>query len=442
VHQTKVVRFERAPTESELNRLREAGCEILHVSSILPHVTVRVPGRTALDIQGMLSTIAGVKQIDDDFEVRATLMDVAPLVRIEELWSAPPFPPAHIGPMQTGWNNGQGIRVGILDTGLDDTYPGFTGRVSVQRDYVGDEHARDGHGHGTHVAGIIGQSGAVDQTVVGMAPACELAIYKVLSNTGSGAASGIARALEDALSDGCRLVNLSLGGEAVSGTPDFLEEAVNEVVLRGLTVIVAAGNAGPTGRKPYRQTPGRAARAITVGASEKDDDVASFTSRGVTDDGRIKPNVYAPGHQIVAARAAGTSMGTPVSELLTRASGTSMAAPVVTGILASLLSWAITLRDPRRIKALVMTDGRGIAIGAEGPRILAPGLLRLPYPDPSDGVDRRRTDPVPAPPPPEESPCRLDDLLDELLRDPEARRFVVNRTLRFARRVIRETRRA
>lgn len=449
MHETKVIRFSRTPTEADLDQLRAAGCEIVHVSRLLPQVTVRLPhAEDPAQLRAVAEQLRALDQVaalEDDFDVRVTLAEAGPLIRIHDLWGAPAagaVGPARQAPgsplgaavlADDAWQ-GQGVRVGILDTGIDAGHPALIGRIIVSRSYVPGGTVRDGHGHGTHVAGILGQTGAADPAVLGMAPRCEFAVYKVLSDTGSGAATGIARALEDALVDGCHLVNLSLGGEAPAAAPDFLERTANAVVERGLTVVVAAGNSGPKGSKPYRETPGRAERVITVGASEKDDDVASFTSRGVTDDGRLKPNVYAPGHQIVAARASGTTMGTPLSAFLTRASGTSMATPMVTGLLAALASWDPAFADsPPGRKALLLE--RGVEIRAEGLRVLAPALLARPAPDPSRGVDRR-PGAAPPPPPEEESPCRLEDVLTELLADPAARQFIVRRGLRVARRAL------
>jgi serine protease AprX len=281
------------------------------------------------------------------------------------------------------------------------------------------------------VAGIVGQTDAAEAGYVGMAPECTYLIYKALTAQGSGSATGIAAAMEEALADGADLISMSLGGEAPSAEPDFLERRANLLGER-IPVVVAAGNSGPKGSKPFRETPARAANVITVGASEKDDDVASFTSRGVTDDGRIKPNVYAPGHQIAAARAAGTTMGTPLSPSTTVASGTSMATPCISGIVAALLSHDPRLMgQPKVLKALLMT--RGMPIGAEGPRVVAPSLLEQPYPSPAEGVDRTG-EPAPGPEP---SPC--EELILAALedRDPVRRRLAVRRAVAVARRELR-----
>jgi serine protease AprX len=122
-------------------------------------------------------------------------------------------------------------------------------------------------------------------------------------------------------------------------------------VARGIVVCVAAGNAGPAARTVG--SPGAAADVITVGASTRADGVASFSSRGPTADGRTKPDICFPGTDIVAARASGTSMGSPVNEFYTSASGTSMATPHATGLSALLLQ-ANGAASPAQVKQALM----------------------------------------------------------------------------------------
>lgn len=432
---TKVIRFDHAPTEADLAALRAKGCTVLHVSRLAPEVTVRLPAEEPGQIRAMateLQALNGVTSLEDDFPIQAVLKDVAPLVQIAMLWEADVMAGRSVGVALAGQARGQGIRVAIIDTGIDPTFPGFAPmRIALVKDFSGEGPTPDGHGHGTHVAGIVGQTDAADAGYVGMAPECTYLIYKALTAQGSGSATGIAAAMEEALADGADVISMSLGGEAPSAEPDFLERRANLVGER-IPVVVAAGNSGSKGGKPFRETPARAANVITVGASEKDDDVASFTSRGVTDDGRIKPNVYAPGHQIAAARAAGTTMGTPLSPHTTVASGTSMATPCISGIVAALLSHDPTLKgQPKVLKALLMT--RGMPIEAEGPRVVAPSLLEQPYPSPTEGVDRTGE----TAPGPEPSPC--EELILAALedRDPARRRLAVRRAVAVARRELR-----
>lgn len=439
MYTTKIVRFVRPPTEADLAALRAIGAEIVSVSALLPEATVRLPEAEEGEVRATAAAIQALDQVaavEDDFDVHTALVDVAPLVQVAALWALPP----RVASMGLAVladpepSAGQGVVVGILDTGLDLAYPDFRDRVASAKDYTGENDPQDRHGHGTHVAGIIGQDGRADARYVGMAPRVRYRIYRVLRANGSGQATWIARALEAALADGCHVLNLSLGGEAPSPTTDVLERTVDAVTARGLIVCVASGNAGAA--TPFRQTPARAQHAITVGASTKADGIASFTSRGLTDDGRIKPNVYAPGEHIGAARSSTGSMGTAITPWITRASGTSMATPAIAGLVACLLTVEPSLRgQPSVVKALLMDASRGRDIGAEGPRVAAPALARRPYPGPETGIDRR-----PAPPaPPAEPPSDCEPLIAAALEElgPEGRRVFIRRVVPALRREFR-----
>src|SRR4029453_8028919 len=138
--------------------------------------------------------------------------------------------------------------------------------------------------------------------------------------------------MEWATAQGAKVVSMSLGGDPTDGT-DPMSAAVNELsAASGALFVIAAGNSGaahPVG------APGAADAALTVGAVDRADVLADFSSRGprVGDEG-LKPEITAPGVGIVAARAAGTFMGEPVDELYTAANGTSMATPHVAGAAA------------------------------------------------------------------------------------------------------------
>lgn len=166
---------------------------------------------------------------------------------------------------------------------------------------------------------------------------------------------------------GADIVNMSLGGEDGPGT-DPVEEAVNQLTEpTGTLFVVPAGNNG-SGRGTVN-SPGTADAALTVGAVDRDDRLASFSSRGPRqDDDAIKPDITAPRVSIVAARAEGTSMGRPEGDDYTAASGTSMGTPHVAGA-AALLTQRYELRhvslSPGGLKAALMStaepaDGAGV----------------------------------------------------------------------------------
>jgi subtilisin family serine protease len=213
--------------------------------------------------------------------------------------------------------------VDVLETG-DDVVLNFTDRPIPG----------DLHGHGTHVASTIAGTGAgSDGKYVGVAPDAEIMSGRVCDENGACQDSWILAGMEWAARNDADIINMSLGGSTTDGT-DPIAQAVNRLTADyDVLFVVAAGNAGTAGIG----TPGTADAALTVGAVDKADQLAAFSSRGPRlGDSAVKPNITAPGVNITAARAAGTSLGTPVDDLYTTASGTSMATPHVAGVAALL----------------------------------------------------------------------------------------------------------
>ncbi|MGW0436328.1 S8 family serine peptidase [Micromonospora sp. NPDC003197] len=230
---------------------------------------------------------------------------------------------------------GRGVTVAVLDTGIDDQHSDLAGKVAEARNFSDAPDVRDEVGHGTHVASTIAGSGAASGGKYrGVAPDAALLSGKVCESTYCTDSAILAGMQWAAAEKKATLVNLSLGG---MDTPDIdpLEEAVNTLTAQtGTLFVIAAGNDGGEGTVG---SPGSADAALTVGAVDRDDQLADFSSRGprVGDDA-IKPDLTAPGVEIVAARATGTEMGTPVGDGYVAASGTSMATPHVVGAAALL----------------------------------------------------------------------------------------------------------
>ncbi|MEU5868235.1 S8 family serine peptidase [Nonomuraea sp. NPDC047529] len=281
----------------------------------------------------------GVTKIWLDAKVKATLDHSVPQVGAPEAW-------------QAGFD-GKGVKVAVLDTGVDATHPDLAGRVKQSKVFTGEPSVQDGNGHGTHVAATI----AGGDGRKGVAPGAELMVGKVLGDDGSGMLSGVIEGMEWAAAEGASVINMSLGGGATDGT-DPLSLAVDTLTERtGVLFVVAAGNDGAA----YSiGTPGAATSALTVGAVDGKDALAEFSSRGPRLDDAPKPDLTAPGVAIVAARAAGTSMGEPVDERYTAASGTSMATPHVAGAAA-----IVKQRHPdwtaRQIKDALVGSAKPIA---------------------------------------------------------------------------------
>lgn len=321
-----------------------------------------------------------VVKIYQDLPVHAILDTGLPIVQVPRLW-------------QEGLG-GAGVRIAIVDTGIDPAHPDFEGRIAAMTDLTG-EGPVDGNGHGTHCAGIAAGSGAAsDGKYRGVAPAATLYSAKVLRSDGQGMTSDVMAGVEWAVDQGVQIISLSLGSAGSSDGTDALSELCDAAVEQGIMVCVAAGNEGPGSYTIG--SPGASRQALTVGASTDTDEIASFSSRGPTADGRLKPDIVCPGVNIIAPRAKGTAMGTIVNDSYTAASGTSMATPLAAGICALLLEAEPQL-TPLEIKARLI--GTAVDLGADA---YAQGKGRL------DAWRARHTEvepePTPQPQPPQPSP--------------------------------------
>ncbi|EPD53722.1 hypothetical protein HMPREF1210_00545 [Paenisporosarcina sp. HGH0030] len=283
--------------------------------------------------------------VDDDSSKAATAPKLAD--GINKLWLDKPVQVMldksvpQIG-APTAWAagyDGTGVKVAILDTGIDPNHADVKNAIAEAKSFVPGEDYVDHHGHGTHVASTVAGSGAASGgKYKGVAPGAKLLIGKVLSNAGSGSTSSIIEAMQWAVQEKADVVSMSLGSDEPSDGTDPLSQAVNNLSDTSNTLfVIAAGNAGPD--KSTIGAPGVAEKALTVGAVDKsaNEFLANFSSRGpVINNFRAKPEITAPGVAIVAARAAGTTMGTAVDNYYTSANGTSMATPHVSGAAAIL----------------------------------------------------------------------------------------------------------
>ncbi|MBZ9644511.1 S8 family serine peptidase [Streptomyces sp. PSKA30] len=256
---------------------------------------------------------------------------------------------------------GESVKVAVLDTGADASHPDLAGRIAQAEDFSGSSGTGDAFGHGTHVASIVAGSGAASGgTRKGVAPDADLLIGKVLGDDGYGTESQVVAGMEWAAAQGAEVVNMSLGSEGASDGQDPMSLALNALTENtGALFVVAAGNAGEQGQSTVG-SPGAADAALTVGAVDRADSLASFSSRGPrAGDKAVKPDVTAPGVGIVAARAADTTMGHPVDAHHVAASGTSMAAPHVAGV-AALLAQRHPDWGPERLKDALVSTSRTV----------------------------------------------------------------------------------
>ena len=214
---------------------------------------------------------------------------------------------------------GAGVRVYIVDTGVNSSHTEFSGRLAPGYSSVGPDttNTEDCNGHGTHVAGLAAG------TTYGAAKAATIVPVRVLGCDGNGSLLGVLLGLDWVAKNTNvgepAVVNMSLGGEANS----YLNNAVTSLTDQGLAFVVAAGN---TGTDACNTEPARVAGAITVAASSQNDTWPSFSNFGSCVD-------------IVAPGVALTSAWIGTSSDVTHLSGTSMAAAVVSGIVATQMSY-------------------------------------------------------------------------------------------------------
>lgn len=284
-----------------------------------------------------------VKQVYKNYEVKAFLNESIPLINADDVWRMQ-IPIYHQqDPKEILKENitGKGIKIAIIDTGIDYTHPdlggcfGYGCKVEGGYDFVNnDNDPIDDQGHGTHCASIAAGTGIASNGLLkGVAPDAKLYAYKVLDSSGSGWESWIISGIEKAVQDNVDIISMSLGGYGDPNDP--MSQAIDNAVNSGVTAVIAAGNSGPS--ENTIGSPGCARKAITIGASDKQDKIAWFSSRGPTYILTLKPDVVAPGVNICAARGANAWPDRLCyGDNYVSISGTSMATPMVAGTVALL----------------------------------------------------------------------------------------------------------
>ncbi|GGR70076.1 hypothetical protein GCM10010252_05290 [Streptomyces aureoverticillatus] len=289
---------------------------------------VTTPGQDAAvlwkTLTGKRGTASGIRRVWLDGTRKASLDKSVRQIGAPKAWQA--------------GLDGKGVKIAVLDTGVDATHPDLKGQVTGEKNFTSSPDAKDRVGHGTHVASIAAGTGAKSNgRFKGVAPGAKVLNGKVLGDDGRGSDSGVIAGMEWAAAQGADVVNLSLGGTDDIGV-DPLEEAVNRLSAdKGVLFAVAAGNQGYRGSV---DSPGSADAALTVGAVNGKDKLADFSSEGPrVGDHAVKPDVTAPGVDITAAAAPGSEiekeLGQKPEGYLT-ISGTSMATPHVAGAAALL----------------------------------------------------------------------------------------------------------
>ncbi|MFD4668816.1 S8 family serine peptidase [Lentzea sp. NPDC058450] len=292
-------------------------------------------------------------------------------------------------------HTGAGATVAVLDTGYAPGHPDLAGVVKGEKDFTG-EGIVDNVGHGTHVASTVAGRGA---RYTGVAKGADLLIGKVCQTSGC-PFDAILAGMQWAADSGAKVVNMSLGGGPGDGVSDPLERAVNRLSAeKGTLFVVAAGNYG---RRVPVASPASADAALAVASVTKQDGYSTFSQPGPRfKDHAVKPDIAAPGEDVVAARAAGTLADHAVDEHHARLTGTSMATPHVAGAAAILAAqhpeWtggqikAALMGSATPIDATIHQQGAGrVDVGRASRQTITPGegslslgFVRWPHDQPA-----------------------------------------------------------
>ncbi len=341
--------------------IRQLGCNAGKDMSELDMLTATVN----IDALKKLIDTPQVEKISYDGHVQALLDVASSTVKADYFWEQQ--------------FTGKGVKVAVIDTGIspheDLTKP--KNRIIGFVDLVNNRsNPYDDNGHGTHVAGCIAGNGQLSKGKY-RAPAynAELIGIKVLNKMGSGSMSKVIEGINWCITNRqqVQVICLSLGSPAENtAADDPVCLAVGRAWEKGIVVCAAAGNDGPKERTV--SSPGIEPKIITVGATDdkrtvqrRDDSIAAFSSRGPTIDGGVKPDVVAPGTNIVSLRVPNSYVEKQMQQRstgdqwYTAMSGTSMATPIVVGIVAQMLEKNPDL-NPDEVKKIIMSNAEDMGV--------------------------------------------------------------------------------
>ncbi|PRY21986.1 subtilisin family serine protease [Pseudosporangium ferrugineum] len=321
------------------------GAKITRRLPVVRGAAVSAPKPRTQKTWSELTAEPGVQKIWLDGVRRRTLDASVPQIGAPAAWAA--------------GLTGKGMTVAVIDGAADTTHPDLAGRVTLRNFVEGTDAPVGGDVHGTHVASTIAGSGAASGgKFKGVAPEATVLSAMACGEVNCPESALLAAMQWAAVEQKARVINMSVGGLDRPGL-DPVEESVNRLTAEtGALFVVAAGNNGPVAGEI--DSPGSADAALTVGAVDKEDAIADFSSRGPRNGDRaIKPDITAPGVDIVAAKAAGSDRevppGTPDGYIPLR--GTSMATPHVSGA-ALLLAQAHPGWRADRLKRTLMATAR------------------------------------------------------------------------------------
>jgi len=330
------------------------------VAETKAEIATVAPGRMS-EVLARLSSDPRIEIVEPLARVRASFTANDPLMK--DQWHM-----ERIGASRA-WDfaTGRGVTVAVVDTGIAcETHGPYnkgsdlanTECVTGWNFVASNEHANDDQGHGTHVAGTIAQSTNNGIGAAGVAFHARLMPVKVLNENGWGTTADVADGIRWAAEHGAHVINLSLGGPRNS---KVLQKAIDYARSRGAVVVAAAGNTG--GRVQF---PGASDGVIGVSATDSDDKIAKFSSRG---DG---VDIAAPGVNVIQQTIC--NKGRDKCERFPGYSGTSMASPHVAGAAALLVSLGVT--DPVAVEETLRNSARVVDDSKDAAKLYGAGVLQ------------------------------------------------------------------
>ncbi|MEN6545276.1 MAG: S8 family peptidase [Armatimonadia bacterium] len=324
-----LIGFTKAPGAAEEGLVRGASGKIKYTYHIIPAIAARLPAQAV----AALAHNPRVAYIEEDAIATASA-DTVPWgitrVKADLLWAG---------------NTASGVKVAVIDTGLDYRHPDLAPNYKGGYDYVNrDTDPMDDNGHGTHCSGTV--AAAVEGTnVVGAGPGIALYGVKVLNWAGSGSYSDIIAALQWCVTNGMQVASMSFGGSRGSTS---LQNACAAAYNANVVLVAAAGNSGKAnGRGNTVLYPAKYSSVIAVAAIDSNNVRASWSSSGA------EVEIAAPGVSIVSDRLGGG---------LITYSGTSMACPHVAGCAALTIASGVTKAATVRNRL----DATALDLGAAG----------------------------------------------------------------------------
>jgi serine protease len=268
---------------------------------------------------------------------------------------------------------GEGVRIGIVDTGVDLNHEDLAGKVEAHTSCVGSGgdpaacqgSGQDDNGHGTHVAGIAAAATDNGTGIAGVAPDAQLVVAKALDASGSGTSEDVVAGIKWVVDHGAQVVNLSLGGLSIT-TALFgsgLDEGIAYAWEHGVPVVLSSGNDNLFGLGLGSQEYGDL-DALVVGATGPDDGLASYSSPT----GSAKWSLLAPGGaggDTEKADIYSTWWAAGASDQYRYLAGTSMAAPHVTGAVALLLAQGYDAQQA--VDRILATVDTSVSCGVNSP---------------------------------------------------------------------------